>query len=79
MNRHDTTVYHERQKLRMTAALRTDDLANRMEALADAVTTFPQGFTIHHAARLRNAAQVATAAAELIALEIENERSRSNG
>lgn len=79
MGRTDSEVYHKRQKQCMTAGLRTDDLANRMEALADAVTTFPQGFTIQHAAKLRNAAQVATAAAELIALEIENERSRSNG
>jgi hypothetical protein len=69
----------DRAKKRTTAELHTDALTSRMIGLAEAVTTCPQAFTEHHAAKLRNAAQVAVSAAELIALEIENARTRHTG
>lgn len=67
------SLYHHanEQLKRTTAELHTDALSERMEALAAAVTTCPEAFSIHHVAKLRNAAQVAVSAAELIALENE--------
>lgn len=76
------TAQAEKQKKRTTAQLVAEvavgDLSGRMLALAEAVTSEPHNFTSEHAAKLRNAAQVAVSAAELIALEQENERTRTS-
>ena len=70
---HDLTIHLERRKAKTTAQLVADvsvgDLSGRMLALAEAVTSEPHNFTRAHAAKLRDAAQVAVSAAELIDLE----------
>ena len=68
----------ERAKERTTASLHADALADRMLGLAQAVTQCPQGFTPHHEAQLRNACQVALAAADLINLEWSKTHERNS-
>ena len=73
MTNHDLTIHLDRKKKRTTAQLVADvsvgDLSGRMLALAEAVTSEPRNFTLAHAAKLRDAAQVAVSAAELITRE----------
>jgi hypothetical protein len=69
------TKQAEIQKAKTTAALTADlaadNLEQRMLALASAVTTAPFAFDAGHVGRLRNAAQVASGAADLIEMELK--------
>ena len=70
MTRHDTTIHYERQKARTTEELEAHvaagELSGRMRVVAQMVSANPQSFSGEDAAKLRNAAQVAGAAADLI-------------
>lgn len=56
----------QRPTAQIVAEVAVGDLSGRMLALAEAVSTEPHNFTRAHAAKLRDAAQVAVSAAELI-------------
>ncbi|MFN3169263.1 MAG: hypothetical protein ACE37E_01060 [Hyphomicrobiales bacterium] len=71
-------IYPERQKARMTAEIQTGELSGRMLSFAEAVKANPKAFNVEHVRKLRNAAQIAVSAAELIELEHSNERRTAN-
>lgn len=67
------TAQAEKRKVEATAELKaevlTGELSGRMIALATAVVSNPKAFNAHQAHKLRNAAQLAGDAADLIDLE----------
>jgi cell division septum initiation protein DivIVA len=67
------TAQAEKQKKLTTAKLEADvmtgALAGHMQAFAKGVLSNPQAYNEHHAHKLRNAAQLARDAADLIDLE----------
>ena len=73
MTRHDLSVHIDRKKQTTTAELQAEvyvgELAGRMQEMARAVVANPQAFNGHHAHKLRNAAQLAGDAADLIDME----------
>lgn len=63
-----------RMRSRLEADVMTGALAGHMLSMARTVTADPAAFNEHHAAKLRDAAQLACDAAALIDMERKNER-----